>query len=494
MSAQISSLLLDWKIYTNRLMNAFTALSVITGVITGVLVVLFAQPLYTLLLLASLIVFFTTIFSVQFGLLALVFIVYTRSSDIIVHNYDLPSLTQPFVALLAIAILIRWALFRETPIGWQKTAVLLGLYGLIGFSSILYAETLEPVMDALTAYGKDAIIAIMVVILLKNAASFRRVIWVLISIGLFLGTLSTYQFMTGSFTNDFGGFANADYMQILDETNDYRIGGPVGDPNFFAQILVVIVPLALGRMMSEQAVARRLLALASLVVMVLSIMFTYSRGGFLALGVTLALYFIVYPPRRAGILIIILIFGTGLLFAPSNYFDRILSLNQIYSSSSPMNPDDASLNTRVTQNLVAWEMIKANPLFGVGLHNYSAVYTDYAKALGRAISTEGSAAHNLYFEVLAETGTLGFAIFAVIIWASFSAVWKARKIFLQIHLSDYAVLVTSFAIGLTGYLVAAMFIHGAYPRYFYLLIGIAMALQNVTRHTLETSNNEKRSA
>lgn len=155
-----------------RLFNIFFFLAILVGVFSGVLVVLFGQPSYILIGLAAILVFAGAVFSVQFGLLAMVFIVYTRLSDVAVHTHNAPSVAKGFIALLILAIFLRWAIFRETPTGWTKTGVLLGFYGLIGFSSMLYAANSARVMDAMVYYVKDAIIAIVVVILLQTGDSF----------------------------------------------------------------------------------------------------------------------------------------------------------------------------------------------------------------------------------------------------------------------------------------------------------------------------------
>jgi putative inorganic carbon (hco3(-)) transporter len=468
-----------------RLFNIFFFLAILTGVLSGVLVVVFGNPAYIFVGLIAIIVFAGAIFSVQFGLLAMVFIIYTRLSDVAIHSHNAPSVAKGFIALLVLAIFVRWAIFRETPTGWTKMGLLLGFYGLIGFSSMLYAANAARVMDALVYFAKDAVIAVVVVVLLQTGTSFRRVVWVLIFVGIFLGTLSSYQYLMGDFTNNFWGFANARVMQILGQTNDYRIGGPIGDPNFFAQIMVVITPLALERFIHEPRMIRRLIALWSLVVVVLSIMFTYSRGGFLALAVTILLYFIVYPPRSYQMPIFILSILLLFSFAPKNYFDRILSLDQFFGSTSSLRVQDDALRSRVTENLTAWEMVKSNPLLGVGLSNYSVVFAEYSKSLGVTIPDHEVAAHDLYLEVLAETGILGLSIFGLMIFLSLRAAFIARREFMRAHLSDYAGLVSSFAMGLIGYLVAATFVHGAYPRYFYLLIGICMSLEHVYKQVLE---------
>jgi O-antigen ligase len=93
-------------------------------------------------------------------------------------------------------------------------------------------------------------------------------------------------------------------------------------------------------------------------------------------------------------------------------------------------------------------------------------------------------AHNMFIEVAAETGIVGFFIFGILLLISFRSVINARRFFLRNNFVDYAGMATGFLAGLSGYFVAAMFVHNAYPRYFYLLLGIALSLAYVNRNKL----------
>jgi O-antigen ligase len=85
----------------------------------------------------------------------------------------------------------------------------------------------------------------------------------------------------------------------------------------------------------------------------------------------------------------------------------------------------------------------------------------------------------LYLEVAAETGVIGLAVFLTMIVLAMRSILHARRRFIAAGMDDYANMATGFAIAFAGYLLAALFVHAAYPRYFYLLIGIAFALPNL---------------
>ncbi len=464
----------SWAIYVS--------LAVMLGAAAGVVAVRVGNPLYVLVGFAGLLMFVGSVVSAEFGLLVLVFLAYTRFSDIAVHTYGSISVLQVFMVLQAVAILLRWAVSHRAPTGWLFPTLVLGVYGVAATSSILNASDSSLVLKALEIFAKDAVIAVVVVMLLQRPAAFRQTLWILIVAGLLLGALSAYQFFTRTFNNTYGGFATASLQLIVGQQNDYRIGGPIGDPNYFAQILVVIIPIALERFLHERRLLLRLVALAAALICTATTLFTYSRGGFLSLAVVLIVFFLIYRPRAFQLPVFILsIVAVGLIIPP-NYWARILSLNQFFQTPGSILTSDPALRRRATENLAALEMLKGSPLLGVGWGNYSVAYATYAQGLGISVGPGATAAHNLYLEVAAETGVVGLATFLVLIIGAVQCIFWARRTFRQIGLKDGAHIVTGFGLGLLGYLTAALFIHGAYPRYFYLLIGLAFSLRQVVKN------------
>ena len=462
-------------------LDIFILLALGFGAASGFVVVELQQHAYILIALVGLMAFLLAVLSVEFGLVMLVFLAYTRFSDIAVHNHGAPSVAKLFIVLLIVAIMLRWAIYHERPDGWQKPSLLIAAYGLVGFGSLIYAPETSRVIDQLIIYAKDAVIAIVVVVLLTNKPAFKRTIWTLLLIGIFLGSLSVWQYLTKTYQNDYWGFATANIQNILGESNDYRIAGPIGDPNYYAQIMAVLVPIALERVLHEKNRWLRLLAVWALGVTTFSVVLTYSRGGFLAMAVAILALVFFYRPRVYHIPVVIFAFLGFTLIAPPNYIDRIFSLQEFFSTPGNLRTQDMALRGRASENLAAYEMMASNPLFGIGLNNYDYLFNQYSKQAGLAVVSTERAAHNLYLEVAAETGIVGIITFVTIILVAMSTILRARKRFMRAGEKDMAGLITGFGAGFLAYMVASIFIHAAYPRYFYLLIGIALALELVSR-------------
>lgn len=75
-----------------------------------------------------------------------------------------------------------------------------------------------------------------------------------------------------------------------------------------------------------------------------------------------------------------------------------------------------ALTVRTNLMVVAWRIIKANPITGVGINNYYDVYRKYVPDEFAGLWIRP--AHNEYLIVWAETGTVGFSMFAWLLLAT----------------------------------------------------------------------------
>lgn len=465
--------------------TTFTVLALIIGGVLGLATNLIGKPVYIFIGVIGIVFFIVSIFSVETGLLVLFFLTFTRFSDIAIYYHNAPSLAKSYIFVLGIVILVRWVVFRERPEGWQRAFVLIGIYGLVLASSLFYAADTKMVSDSLSDFVKNAFIAIIVIVLLKNGARLKLVIWSLLFSGIFLGSISVYQYLAGAFGNNFWGFAQSKFMQYAGAMEGYRISGPIGDPNFYAAVMVVLVPLALERVLNERNRALRLLAAWALCVITLTVVFTYSRGGFVALCAGLLAWFILYPPQTKYLPFLILTGVAIFMLIPQEYLARITSLGELVSAPSVgFRTQDYALRGRASETLAGLEMIKKNPILGVGLNNYVVHYQEYAKKIGLAPEASDRAAHNFYIEVAAETGLIGFTAFAALLWTMARNIISSWKKLKRAGNDRLASMVAALGASIFGYLVASVFIHAAYPRYFWLLVGIAFSIPNIVKNEI----------
>jgi len=460
----------------------FLILAVIFGAGIGLAITMSANPLIvTGVILAGLFVAMSLI-NVELGLLVLILMLYLRLSDIAVNVYGLPSLARPFIALLIAAAAVRWVLDGSLPRGWFRALFIVGFYGLVVFISLFFAADFSRATLSLDDFVKDGSIAILITMLVQRGTTFRRVVWALIIAGIFTGSISVYQYATGTFDNTYWGFAEAPKLNIIGETESNRVAGMLGSPNYYAQILVILVPLTISQFLDEHSIFLKLLAAWSAIVCSLSIFFTYSRGGTVALLITLFATAVYRKLRLTFLLLALLVSILVLRFVPNPFFERLQTIPDALTGKISY-VDEVSFRGRASEFIVAVQMFMDHPFFGVGVDNYPINYQEYSRLVGLDPRSEQRQAHNLFLRTAAETGLAGLIAFGLVLWMMIKSVIDAYRKFKQTGMEKYANLVAAFGISILGFLSDSMFTHNAFARYFWILVGIALALPQVVKHT-----------
>ena len=459
----------------------FAILSLLIGAAVAYLVG--KTGLLSILITSIVVLILIAVIYPELALFGLLFVVYINLSDVLINYHGLPSIAKPLVGIVFGVILIRAAVFKDHFRGWQSFVFLAVTYGLIGVVPMLIATDYAGVSLSLQDYLKDVFIGLEIILLIRTPKNLRQAIWILLIAGLLMGCLTFYQQFTNTLDNSYWGFG----ASKLDSTSGLRLAGPIGDPNTYAQIMAVLIPLALERIWNEKKTLLRFLALLIVFLCGFTVIFTYSRGGFLAVIFSLLFIAIRRPPRptlalaMAGILIII--FQT----LPQSYLARIATLFDFLPNSQQSALQDRSFRGRSSENLVAVMMFLDHPLIGVGAGNFNVHYQDYSRRLGIDPRRDPRSAHSLYLEVASERGVIGLIVFAVIVGSAYWGLWRAEKRYLSVGMKDFADLTVALSSGLTAYLAASLFLHDSFIRYFWVLIGIAWAAAWVAQDAHQSS-------
>jgi len=434
------------------------------------------------------------------GLLMLVALLYTNASEIGVRNYGLPSLLQLLSLATAAGVAIR--LFghgerRGQRFIFDPLFVPLAVYAFVVFASSLTATNVGLSDERLTEILKGMLVFLVVTNLTRSELTLRQVTWALVLSGAFLATISVYQVLTNSLDQDFGGFGRTKIAEIVGESREPRIAGSLADPNFYAQILVVLAPLALYRLWDEPRVSRKLVAGYAMATITLAIVFTYSRGGAIALGLVLLLAVLHKRISAKYFLLSALALAPLTLVVPQSFVGRLGTLVQLAPASqenfTPENEDSSFRHRQILMKL-AVEMFEDQPVLGVGAGNYAERFKEYSVRLGmtqRSFENFGEAQfpHELYLEIAAETGIIGLIAFFAIVAGTLASLWEAYQRFRNAGALRSANLVASLTLGVVAFLATSLFLHGTYIRYFWLLVAIAAAARQVARHAAAKSDD-----
>jgi O-antigen ligase len=436
------------------------------------------------------------IFKPEFGLFVLVFFVYGNVSDVLEVSFGIPSTNKALVALIYVGVLGSRVILQKRPFVFRASEILILMYGVTIVVSLIVSEFQNDAVTLASDWFKDFAIMLLVIQLGSREDVLKRGMWILVLTAALLSLLSTYQNLTGDFTNEFFGFAKAPVHEIITGVDGARVTGPLDDPNFYGLILLLAYPAAIYRLFSDDKKWLKGLAAVCTALIVSTIILTYSRGAFLALVVVSIL--IVRErkmnPYKIGA-IALFMFIVLLPVMPAGFTDRLSTLGLFTNDKVPVTTE-SSFQGRTSEAIVALRMFRDYPLLGVGRGNYPRLYQTYSRRLGIDHRATERDAHSLYLEVIAETGIIGITLFILIIVVVFRELNRATRLAKRIDRDDLITWIAGIRYGLMGYLLGSIFLHGVTIRYLWLIMGFALVsavmvtelTYHYNRHRLQFEN------
>jgi putative inorganic carbon (hco3(-)) transporter len=328
---------------------------------------------------------------------------------------------------------------------------------------------------------------------IRSMQTLRRVIWSVLFAGGLLGSLSLYQTVTGSYEQEFHGLAYRSLL-ITEDQRDAEIDGParrnkwdraqgpVGQPNRFAQVLIVLLPFAVFLFRHGRSWGLRMWAAGLGVMSLAGVALTLSRGSFVWLvvmtGMMMALKWISY----SRVLICALVFA---IVAPTVPFfldrmSQIVNVKNVFGGDTTTESQqaDGALLGRATLMNAALHVFMDHPVIGVGPGQfppfYSVKYSELAGVGFRDMQDRNWRAHSLYLELAADLGLIGLATFLAAVGVVVVGLWRARRYWL-LRNQEYADLATAFWLSLTAYLGTGIIQHLAYQPYYWFLLAASSA-------------------
>lgn len=245
-----------------------------------------------------------------------------------------------------------------------------------------------------------------------------------------------------------------------------RIYSVFGNPNIFAEYLIMIIPISLSLFWFSKKVHKKAIFLVTSLILILALVLTLSRGGWVGFAFGMFVFVLLIEKR---LLLSIIPLGLGAIyFLPSSILNRILSI---------FNFADSSNAYRIKMWNITLDIIKDNWLVGVGFGHlpFKATFETYIRTMPTYH------AHNTYLETMAEMGILGFIIFIIFIFVLFK--YSIKKL---VKGKDNYIRIMATGV-LSG--LAAVLAHGAVenvlyiPRIiitFWILVSLILALMRIS--------------
>ncbi|WP_167527630.1 O-antigen ligase family protein [Desulfosarcina alkanivorans] len=250
------------------------------------------------------------------------------------------------------------------------------------------------------------------------------------------------------------------------------------DPNDLAYFTLVFLPLNLFFITRSNGIFIRLSALIFIVAGLVLIFLTQSRGGFVALVVSLIILFFWSKKISKSIKIALLVIGAFIIsVAPVNFerFSTLMSIEDDYNLTSP------------TGRIEIWKtglrMMIDNPLTGVGVGNF-------ARAIGYERQEIGSgparwqSPHNSLIEVGTEAGFIALGLYLYLSFNALRIFVRGRN---QTREPVLSRICEFLVIGFVGMFTAAMFLSQAFSIYWVFYIALSAAINQM----LQRQSKEK---
>ena len=220
-----------------------------------------------------------------------------------------------------------------------------------------------------------------------------------------------------------------------------RIYSTLENPNVLGEYILLTLPIAIGLMWTKKGALSKVFYGGISIVLFVAIILTYSRGCWIGLLLAAAVFVTFVAGKLWGLVLIVLPFIP--MFLPESIIERFSSIG---------NMQDSSTSYRVFIWFGTILMLKDFWITGIGLGSeaFEQIYPFYSYS-----SIVAPHAHNLFLNLLAETGVAGIATFIIIL---FVILKRLSGIYAQKGKGGAtSTMIVAFAAAIAGFLLQGMF-------------------------------------
>jgi probable O-glycosylation ligase (exosortase A-associated) len=297
----------------------------------------------------------------------------------------------PFALVIGVTCIAGWLFGGRRRVPLDATMVLIAAFMVVYTISTFFALDPTPAWEKWLETTKAFVFFFVTAALLTNRIRVHALVWIMaISVGFYGVKGGIFALLTGG---------------------NYRIWGPpatvIGDNNHIACALVVLLPMMNYLALQSE---RRVIVIGARVAMglcVLAVLASYSRGAFLALGAMVVFLWLHSRHKILTAMMIVPVLALSIHFMPDKWTERISTL-ETYDQ-------DRSATGRLDIWRASAKIALARPFVGGG---FRAPYNQ--EIVNRYDpGTEARAVHSIWFEVMGETGLVGFGLWVAILGLAF---------------------------------------------------------------------------
>jgi hypothetical protein len=380
--------------------------------------------------------------------LLLVFILTLYSTVAVIYKSQLDSVRPALLIAVAALFMMVVELGKNRQsfrLMWPQGAMLIAFLGVCVLSS-LDAIYVRYAVNQTMEFGKIVLVYLLLENVITDEKRLRTTMLTMVVGGLFPAIGTIYHYKAGVFV----------------ESTRAAWRGMFSNPNEVAYALIVLIPLAVAVGTQSGKAMRAAMGLIILIYL-LAIFLTFSRGGLIGLFAVLGLmgWKQKSVALKAGMVAVLV----GGLIATAMFWTR---------SSGGFK--DIKTDTTVRQRLATFKagtlMFLHNPLLGVGPGDSMVAYPLYVPKDAHCGCQDQLVVHNTFLQALSETGILGFIPLMVFFLASVYCAWKLERG----PVGSYAL---ALELALIGFIMCSLSGGFTYTWWPYILVGMVAAAKRI---------------
>jgi putative inorganic carbon (hco3(-)) transporter len=321
--------------------------------------------------------------------------------------------------------------FTSTPLNFPTLSFIA-----ICILSLIWSNSFFVSLTELPLFLAGPLLYFVITNSINDERQINRILDILLLVGGLFGIYGIFQ------------YNGIDFSFWTRNVGRQQVFGLFGNVNYFAEYLIVPLPIAVSLFFASRNKFKKILLLIAILAMGTSLIVTFTRGSYLSFGVSLIFMFFVFLISRGKnfvknnkkifiIILVAIIIITFLFVVPTPLNKSGTVISKIKSRISVTQlTQDSSYNRRIAIWKFTGMMIKDHPLLGSGIGTYKYNTLRYqaeffAQGENRSLYPHGFAdkAHNEYLQFWAELGIIGLGIFT---WLIISYFWFGLKILRKI--------------------------------------------------------------
>lgn len=307
-------------------------------------------------------------------------------------------------------------------------------------------------------------IYLMIIFGISTEKDLKRFIWIYVLMISFVFTESFFYAIQG--------------LHIRWNSGAMRLFGPpglFGHPNSLGGVTVASLPFFFFLARAEKSWIVKILLLTLTLTAIRVIMYTNSRTAFIGL-IGFGIIFWLFSKRKLPILVLTLVSGFLLWqIAPPETLERFLSLGRAGEYIANHSVGQDAMGNRLNLLVNSFTVFLENPITGVGVGNFIIIN---GSRFNMWLPT-----HNLYTQVLCETGLIGFICFAVLIVLIFRNLHQASRLIYEVGLEGSLIhnILLAVKVFLILRLLVGLFGDDLYDNYWWIAGGLSVVVLDLLK-------------